>query len=65
MEKHHGADLDDHRCTFVYVHAFFCGKDAPEYRRRIECFRDIKEVTLEDSGAQHAPRRAGSGGAVD
>lgn len=34
--------------SFMFTRFF--GKDAPEYRRRIECFRDIKEVTLEDSG---------------
>lgn len=33
-----------------FLFSRFFGKDAPEYRRRIECFRDIKEVMLEDSG---------------
>jgi pimeloyl-ACP methyl ester carboxylesterase len=33
-----------------FLFSRFFGKDAPEYRRRVECFRDIKEVMLENSG---------------
>ena len=36
--------------THSFLFSRFFGKDAPEYRRRIECFRDIKEVMLDDSG---------------
>lgn len=33
-----------------FLFSRFFGKDAPEYRRRVECFRDIEEVMLDNSG---------------
>lgn len=33
-----------------FLFSRFFGKDAPEYRRRVECFHGIEEVMLENSG---------------